>query len=51
LAADVPGKLVSHSYMLRVPAGTYLLGVGTPREHEKESLRALERFLNSLKFE
>jgi hypothetical protein len=51
LAANLPGNLISHTHMLRVPGGTYLLGIAAPKEHEKESLRQLGRFLNSLQFE
>jgi hypothetical protein len=37
--------------MFKVPGGTYLPGIATPKQHEKESLRGLGRFLNSLQFE
>lgn len=45
------GKLISHSYVLRVPGGTYMLGIATPKEHERDALRQLGRFMNSLQFE
>lgn len=45
------GDLISYSYMFKAPGGTYLLGIATPKEHEKASLRQFDRFLNSLQFE
>jgi hypothetical protein len=43
--------MISNSLMLRVPGGTYFLGIAAPKEHEKEALRQMGRFLNSLQFE
>jgi hypothetical protein len=45
------GNMISNSLMLRVPGGTYFLGIAAPKEHEKEALRQMGRFLNSLQFE
>jgi hypothetical protein len=45
------GAKISHGLWLRVPGGTYMLGIVTDKEHETESLKAKERFFNSLTFE
>jgi hypothetical protein len=45
------GKKLSYGLWFRVPGGTYMLGVVTDKAHEAESLKARERFFNSLAFE
>lgn len=45
------GAKITHGLWLRVPGGTYMLGIVTDKEHETESLKAKERFFNSLTFE
>lgn len=47
-ALDPTAKV--YTVMLRVPGGTYLIGITTTREHEAESLKDKERFFNSLLF-
>jgi len=45
------GAKITHGLWLRVPGGTYMLGIVTDKEHETESLKSKERFFNSLAFE
>ena len=43
--------LISHSLFVRVPGGTYMLGIVAPRGVEPQALMNKERFLNSLSFD
>lgn len=43
--------LVSHSLFVRVPGGTYMLGVVAPKNMEPQALKSKERFLDSLSFD
>lgn len=45
------GTKIAHGLWLRVPGGTYMLGVVTDKEHETEALKSKDRFFNSLTFE
>lgn len=45
------GAKIAHGLWLRVPGGTYMLGIVTDKEHEAESLKSKDRFFNSLTFE
>jgi len=50
---QVPGSAgakIAHGLWLRVPGGTYMLGVVTDKAHEAASLKSRERFFNSLTF-
>jgi hypothetical protein len=49
--AGSAGAKITHGLWLRVPGGTYMLGIVTDRAHEAESLKFKERFFNSLTFE
>jgi hypothetical protein len=44
-------KMRMHALYLRVPGGTFMLGVIAEKQHEAAALQAQERFFNSLKFE
>jgi hypothetical protein len=51
--SELSGKddgLISHTHMFRVPGGTYMLGIATPRLYEAQSLQQKQRFFNSLEF-
>lgn len=44
------GERITHGLWFRIPGGTFMLGIVTDKEHEKESLKVKERFYNSLTF-
>jgi hypothetical protein len=48
--AGTHGALITHSTIFRVPGGTFMLGIVTPKDHETQSLQQLDRFYNSISF-
>ena len=49
--SDRNGEKITHGLWFRVPGGTFMLGITSNNEDEKEFIKSKERFFNSLTFE
>lgn len=50
-ARTIHGALIHYLLVFRVPGGTYMLGILTPKDREKDAIAVRDRFYNSLAFD